>query len=125
MNSAATPQPDPQGTGEVILFGVQTDMLARADFGLTKYGELLHAFNGRDPLEDAYQEAIDLVMYLKQLRIEKEDRDAALASLIRAIVWWALADEPAVRWMRREVLIDTFRENRKLLDGKEQWDALP
>jgi hypothetical protein len=40
--------------------------------GHKKYGTYLHTFNGRDPLWDAYQEAIDLVMYLRQVILEKE-----------------------------------------------------
>lgn len=40
--------------------------------GLKKYGTVLQPNNGRDALVDAYQEALDLVVYLRQ-RIE-EDR---------------------------------------------------
>lgn len=36
----------------------------RKSFGLAKYGTTLQPFNGRDPLKDALDEAIDLCVYL-------------------------------------------------------------
>lgn len=36
---------------------------ARAEKGLWKYGHYLHTQDGRPPLVDAYQEALDLLMY--------------------------------------------------------------
>lgn len=42
------------------------DMQARDRFGREKYGTPLQPFNGRDSLTDAYQEALDLVVYLRQ-----------------------------------------------------------
>lgn len=42
------------------------DMKERRHFGLIKYGTVLQTDNGRDPLIDAYQEALDLVVYLRQ-----------------------------------------------------------
>jgi hypothetical protein len=63
---ADVPQPRPVGNGPVILPLVIADLEARAAFGKAKYGTLLRAGNGRDALMDAYQEALDLVMYLRQ-----------------------------------------------------------
>lgn len=48
------------------------DFRERADSGREKYGTYLEAFNGRDPLWDAYQEAIDLAMYLRQAIMERD-----------------------------------------------------
>jgi predicted HAD superfamily Cof-like phosphohydrolase len=45
---------------------VQADMAARDLVGRERYGTPLQAFNGRDPLVDAYQEALDQVVYLRQ-----------------------------------------------------------
>lgn len=45
----------------------------RKAFGLAKYGTTLQAFNGRDPLKDALDEAIDLCVYLVTAI---EERDA-------------------------------------------------
>jgi hypothetical protein len=42
------------------------DMEARDQQGRAKYGTPLQAFNGRDALVDAYQEALDLCVYLRQ-----------------------------------------------------------
>ena len=42
------------------------DMEDRKTMGLAKYGTILQAHNGRDPLIDAYQEVLDLAMYLRQ-----------------------------------------------------------
>lgn len=41
------------------------DMKARDQMGRKKYGTPLQAGNGRDSLVDAYQEALDLVVYLR------------------------------------------------------------
>jgi len=48
------------------------DLLAREQVGIQTYGDTLRTFNGRRALVDAYQEAIDLVQYLKQEIMERE-----------------------------------------------------
>lgn len=45
---------------------VIADMQKRKEFGIAKYGTPLQAGNGRDALKDAYEEALDLVQYLRQ-----------------------------------------------------------
>ncbi len=50
---------------------VIADLQARAEVGLVSYGVYLQPHNGRDPLIDAYQEALDLAMYLRQTLYEK------------------------------------------------------
>lgn len=68
MSNAATPQPMPAGNKRVYVQRlVQQDIEDRLEFGIGKYGTGLQAFNGRDALEDAYQEALDLCCYLRQL----------------------------------------------------------
>jgi hypothetical protein len=42
------------------------DMKVRNKDGKEKYGEYLQPWNGRDALIDAYQEALDLCVYLRQ-----------------------------------------------------------
>lgn len=49
---------------------VIADIEARKAIGLERYGTLLQAFNGRDALLDAYQEALDLCQYLRQVKEE-------------------------------------------------------
>jgi len=42
------------------------DMRARKKLGMERYGVPLRPNNGRDALQDAYEEALDLAVYLKQ-----------------------------------------------------------
>jgi hypothetical protein len=72
LPTSAKPQPSPSGRGPEILPKVIHDLLARAEMGEQKYGTKLRAHNGRDALIDAYQEALDLVMYLRQAISERE-----------------------------------------------------
>ena len=64
-------QPMPAGRGLEIAALLMVDIDARAKLGLKKYGEPLKANNGRDALLDAYQEALDLCMYLRQVIAER------------------------------------------------------
>lgn len=64
-------QPKPQGTGRPIADLVINDIEQRIQKGIETYGEPLTAFNGRDALIDAYQEALDLAIYLRQVIEEK------------------------------------------------------
>lgn len=68
---AAARQPLPKGTGPEIAPLVVADLQARVSAGEKKYGERLRAHNGRDALLDAYQEALDLAMYLRQAIYEE------------------------------------------------------
>lgn len=71
-SKAATPQPAPSpGQQDVATFVLQ-DIEARIELGVRRYGTRLQTHNGRDALWDAYQEALDLVMYLRQAILERE-----------------------------------------------------
>jgi hypothetical protein len=50
------------------------DMKARDEFGRRKYGCPVQPFNGRDALQDAYEEALDLAVYLKQAIVERAEK---------------------------------------------------
>ena len=65
-------QPPPTGNGQVVLFEVLKDLRKRAIAGRVKYGTMLRVSNGRDALVDAYQESLDLCMYLKQVLMERD-----------------------------------------------------
>lgn len=68
MNSDAAkrePMPTP-GTVDVLPLVIE-DLRARDRIGTKKYGTTLQANNGRDAMVDAYQEALDLCMYLRRL----------------------------------------------------------
>jgi hypothetical protein len=67
---ATTEEPAPdQGSADIATL-VQQDIESRAKKGREEYGTRLQAGNGRDALADAYQEALDLCMYLRQ-RLEE------------------------------------------------------
>ncbi len=70
MNRAATPEPLSRPGKENVLPAVINDFKTRDVVGRKKYGTTLQTHNGRDSLNDAYQEACDLVMYLKQAVLE-------------------------------------------------------
>lgn len=48
------------------------DINRRKEVGIQRYGTVLQPFNGRDALTDAYEEALDLAQYLKQLLVERD-----------------------------------------------------
>jgi len=67
------PQPAPRRNDSPAIWDlVIDDMKERDRIGENKYKVRLQAHNGRDPLIDAYQEALDLVVYLRQAIEEKK-----------------------------------------------------
>ena len=78
-------QPAPVPTaGRPIWELVIEDMRARDRLGRQRYGTPLQAHNGRDALVDAYQEALDLAVYLRQA-IEERDRPVAAPHVFTAL----------------------------------------
>jgi len=69
LDSFVTPQPPPKSdpTSPVVWDLVRQDIDARDEAGRLKYGTMLHAENGRDPLIDLYQELLDALVYIRQL----------------------------------------------------------
>ena len=53
---------------------VLVDIKERDFLGEIKYGTRLQPGNGRDALKDAYQEALDLVVYLRQVIYERDKK---------------------------------------------------
>lgn len=51
---------------------IVVDLEARSMQGKLKYGQHLYPFNGRSMITDAYQEALDLLQYVKGIQIEAE-----------------------------------------------------
>lgn len=64
-------QPNPSGDGTAVWDLVIKDMRSRDQIGRERYGTPLQTHNGRDGLVDAYQEVLDLAVYLRQ---ELEER---------------------------------------------------
>jgi len=52
---------------------VVVDIKKRKVMGKAKYGVPLRANNGRNALQDAYEEAQDMTLYLKQKLVEEEE----------------------------------------------------
>lgn len=65
------PPPIPNSLPAIADLVIQ-DMVERKRIGIERYGVPLQPFNGRDALIDAYQEALDLAVYLRQLVEERE-----------------------------------------------------
>lgn len=53
---------------------VVSDMLERDQVGRQRYGTPLQPHNGRDALMDAYQEALDLAVYMRQAIFERDGK---------------------------------------------------
>lgn len=71
---APEPLPIPSPGEPAIWDLVLADMEARDRAGAAKYGIRLQPHNGRDALVDAYQEALDLVVYLRQAIYERDGK---------------------------------------------------
>ena len=74
VDGADVPQPLPEVGQTVVADYVIADIQARVKFGYEKYGTKLMTHNGRDPLWDALQEAIDLVFYIRQAILERDGK---------------------------------------------------
>lgn len=75
-------QPLPVGNDQPVIHRlVQADLERRLAVGITTYGQPLQPFNGRDPLQDAYEESLDQSCYLKQAIIERDRLLTELAEL--------------------------------------------
>lgn len=53
---------------------VVEDMKKRDAFGYSKYGKHLEPHDGRDSLKDAYEEALDLAVYLRKAIYERDGK---------------------------------------------------
>lgn len=71
------------------------DMRERDAAGVAKYGTRLRPGNGRDQLVDAFQESLDLAVYLRTSLAERYD--GVVASLYDEAVTIAV-------WLRAEIL---------------------
>lgn len=62
------------GSEELPMIEVLKDMRARFRFGLQKYGKPVRPYDGEDYLQHAYEEAMDLCVYLKTCIIERDKK---------------------------------------------------
>lgn len=103
MNDQTKPQPPPEKNDRPAAWDlVVQDMRDRDVFGKAKYGTRLQPFNGRDQLVDAYQEVLDLAVYLRNAIYERDhSEESALLKQNRELV---------------ERVEELTRENRTLVD---------
>lgn len=72
-NDLTTPQGLPAPNNNPAIWDlVIADMQAKDRAGAQKYGTRLQGFNERRALVDAYQEVLDLAVYLRQLIWEED-----------------------------------------------------
>ena len=64
------PPPKRNDTTPIVTL-VKQDLDERMKKGVETYGMPLRAWNGRDALQDAYEEALDLCCYLRQAIAER------------------------------------------------------
>jgi hypothetical protein len=108
MTTIADQPPPVANSHPAIADLVIADMRQRKILGLERYGTPLQPHNGRDALVDAYQEALDLTMYLRQAIEERrmvrsrEERVAAVAATLRAHVGEACCNPRSLA----ELLVD-------------------
>lgn len=68
-------QPPPKPNDQPAVWDlVIADMRERDGVGRARYGTPLQPHNGRDALKDAYAEALDLAVYLRQALFERDRR---------------------------------------------------
>lgn len=105
---AANEQPAPVANDRPAVWpAVIKDMETRDQLGRQRYGVPLQPNNGRDALRDAYEEALDLAVYLKQAMIE---RDMALADLERVALERDEAREEARKLKGAVAMAETQRD---------------
>lgn len=61
------------------------DIEERRQVGIRRYGTALQPFNNRDAFRDAYEEVLDLLLYLRQVRVERDEMYIHAAALWQ---WW-------------------------------------
>jgi len=65
-------QPMPTAGREQVFPQVIADLRRREEKGIATYGRSLETHNGRDALVDAYEECLDMAVYLKQAILERD-----------------------------------------------------
>jgi len=85
-------QPLPIGNdGPWVHREVQQDLEARLQVGLERYGQPLQPMNGRNGLQDAYEEILDLSVYLKCVMDERDVMRPLVASIYNRLVYLKVA----------------------------------
>lgn len=91
---------------------VIADIESRKAIGIERYGTALQPFNGRDSLRDAYEESIDLAMYLKQTMVEREGQNGT-GHFDRLSVVVVLREIARIRESLRESMVNCVTTKRR------------
>jgi hypothetical protein len=109
-----TPEPAPIPNDRRPVWDlVIEDMRARDNAGRAKYGTPLQAGNGRDPLVDAYQEALDLAVYLRQAIEERREQVIKMLGVV-----WCMGNTGVDPRERVEALL---RGEQVETPGRQPW----
>lgn len=109
----------------------------RRDLGVKRYGQQLQTFNGRDALQDALEEAVDLASYLTQLRMETQalSADGGTGTLVEIlgrsgvdvsrdnIIRVSQIVERLQRWSHAQIAARTNHLARQTADARDERDA--
>ena len=63
------PKPGRLPVQQILIHAIEE----RREHGIRKYGRALETHNGRDAMQDAWEEVMDLLLYLTQIRLERGD----------------------------------------------------
>jgi hypothetical protein len=74
-------------------------MPERMQVGLRRYGTLLQPFNGRNYMQDAWEELLDLSVYLEGVRRERE----ALIGLLQRVRRMSNCNNPDIILVQQDV----------------------
>lgn len=74
------------GVRDYIRQEVERGLRQRLQLGISKYGRPLESHNGRDALQDAWEESLDAMVYTTQLALEGYQGGAAVSLIARKLV---------------------------------------
>ncbi|MGW7100339.1 hypothetical protein [Streptomyces sp. NPDC054883] len=76
-------QPLPHKGGEPVQERLIEMIKERRALGIQRYGRPLETFNGRNAVQDALEEALDLATYLTQIEMEQEAQAKGIRNALR------------------------------------------
>ena len=106
IDEQSAPKPS---SGDVWLL-VLKDMEERRQHGIEKYGVPVQPHNGRDPLVDAYQEALDLCVYLRQEIEQRRALKNIVVDIRRYIMHHGILLGECVAWNKLKEITGVGRE---------------
>lgn len=99
----------PLGGGECVQDLVIWEMQESKRVGMERYGSVLNTFNGRKGIQDVFEEARDLFVYLTQVKREAEaDREILVGHVADFLTEW-LGGFPADRIEKAEAIVDLIQ----------------